>query len=82
MIKEDENSIEDLAEYAHEAWSGWMRSMFGKVQFLREGNVIIPKHLVDRWLRQSQTPYKDLPEEEKDSDRHEATEMLKIINKQ
>lgn len=69
---------EALAAYAHQAWSGWMRYMFAQSRTNKDGTVTIPKELVDRWTRQMQTPYEDLPGEEKESDRHEADRMLLI----
>jgi hypothetical protein len=71
---------EALAAYAHEAWSGWMKYMFGKSSRGRtSGHVVIPADLVARWERQMTTPYADLPESEKESDRVEADKMLAII---
>lgn len=65
-----------LADYAHEAWSGWMRYLFEKTETLPDGSVILPKWAVERWTRQMNTPYPKLPEEEKESDRKEADKMM------
>lgn len=62
---------EKLAEYTHDAWSGWMRYLF------RNWNDIHIKN----WKRQMSTPYKELSEKEKDSDRKEADKILNIIKK-
>lgn len=70
---------EQLAAYAHEAWSGWMDYLFLKSSVCSDGTVVIPAELVARWKRQSQTFYADLPETEKESDRVEANRMLAII---
>ena len=69
---------EQLAEYAHKAWAGWMKYLFEKSKLNEDGTVTIPKWAVDRWTRQADTEYWDLPSEEKTSDRAEADEMLKI----
>jgi hypothetical protein len=69
---------EQLAAYAHEAWSGWMRYLFEKSQANPDGTVTIPAWAVDRWRRQMDTPYAALPEAEKASDRAEADRMLAI----
>ena len=74
---------DELAKYAHDAWSGWMKYMFskcGKIDLL-PGGLFIPSELVERWTRQMNTEYEDLPENEKESDRKEANEILNIINK-
>ncbi|MBM3120405.1 MAG: hypothetical protein FJ006_12840 [Chloroflexi bacterium] len=72
---------ECLSEYAHEAWSGWMKYMFEKSAMNKDGTVTLPKWAVDRWTRQMNLSYADLPEEEKESDRTEADRMLSIFNR-
>lgn len=70
---------EALAAYAHEAWSKWMKHIFLKGYTVYGGAHAIPAQLKSRWWRQSRTPYQDLPEEEKESDRKEADTILAII---
>lgn len=75
---------EALAEYAHTAWSGWMEYEFSKCIRVvdNEGNttgLIVPQWAVERWTRQMNTPYDELPENEKTSDREEADKMLAIM---
>ena len=69
---------EELAAYAHAAWSGWMQYMFGKCESRCDG-FLIPMPLVDRWTRQKDTPYANLPDVEKESDRKEADRMMAIM---
>ncbi len=71
---------EELAEYAHDAWSGWMRYMFDQCLDAGQEGMVIPKEFVARWKRQMQTDYNDLPESEKMSDRAEADKMMTIVN--
>ncbi len=73
-----EETREKLAEYAHVAWSGWMIYLFEKSLEVGDGCVEIPKWAVERWTRQATTEYRDLPEEEKESDRTEAGRMISI----
>jgi hypothetical protein len=70
---------EDLADYAHAAWSGWMVYLFEKSTTRPNGDVVIPSELAARWARQVATPYQELPEGEKESDKVEARKMLKIM---
>ena len=70
---------ESLAEYAHSAWSGWMKYLFEKSTRNADGTVTIPAWAVERWTRQAETEYADLPENEKDSDRTEADRMIEIM---
>lgn len=72
---------ERLAEYAHDAWSGWMKYLFSKCDspiHHTQGGLIIPQWAVERWKRQMNTSYKDLPEKEKKSDRKEAEKIIDI----
>ena len=73
---------EQLAEYAHKAWSGWMAYLFEKSEQNSDGTVTIPAWAVERWRRQSITPYSALPESEKESDRAEADRMLAITGEE
>ena len=73
---------EQLAAYAHDAWAGWMRYLFSQClpgHGWQEG-VVVPRKALERWRRQMATPYANLSEAEKDSDRREADKMLAIVN--
>jgi len=70
---------ERLAELEHAQWAGWMQYLFENSIEVSDGNVVIPAALVVRWKRQMNTPYVDLPENEKESDRAEADKVLLII---
>lgn len=70
---------EKIANYAHVAWSGWMDYLFEKSETNEDGTVTIPKWAVDRWKRQSNTEYMDLPDDEKESDLKEADRMIAIV---
>lgn len=71
--------VERLAAIEHEQWSGWMRYMFNKCEFVAVGALLIPSWAVNRWTRQMETPYADLPESEKESDRVEAQRVLAAL---
>jgi uncharacterized protein with von Willebrand factor type A (vWA) domain len=75
------NSIdrEKLAAAVHESWSGWMDHLFRQCETGPNESVIIPKHFVQRWHRQLNTPYAELTEPEKDSDREQADRILRAI---
>jgi len=80
---------EEFAAHAHDMWSGWMKYLFSKCHEVRleptladpdgELNLVIPKWAVDRWVWQMNTEYKDLPEEEKISDREEAAKIIQKV---
>lgn len=71
-------AIERYAEFAHSQWSGWMKYLFSKCSVSEDETAIIPKWAVERWKRQMNTPYAELSEQEKESDRDEARGMLRI----
>jgi hypothetical protein len=68
-----------LAEYAHEAWSRWMRHLFKQGRMNEDGTFTIETKAVSRWARQMQTPYTELTYEEQESDRHEACMMIALM---
>ena len=70
---------EILAAHAHNMWSGWMKYLYTKGCLNMDGSFLIEANSMKRWIRQMNTPYSDLPEEEKVSDRKEADGILKII---
>ena len=74
---------EKLAALCHEQWSDWMKHLFSKchAHVYNKEEVVIPRWAIDRWKRQMNTPYKDLSEEEKESDRREADKFLEILRK-
>ncbi len=72
--------IEQLAQLAHNQWSGWMKHLFRKGVFNDDGTWTMPKWAVERWTQQMNIKYRDLTEKEKKSDHEEAEGMLKIMN--
>ena len=74
--QDPQEQIERLAALAHEQWSGWMRYLFAQCPELYTGSRLIPLDWVQRWMRQMNTPYAELSETEKDSDREEARRVL------
>ena len=79
MSKTLDKKMEELSDYAHSAWAGWMKYLFEKSTKNTDGSVTIPSELVERWERQVNTEYDFLSELEKDSDRKEAIRMLNIM---
>ena len=76
---QNEEIREELANYAHATWSGWMDYLFSKCVHNPDGTVTIPKWAVERWQKQAATEYIDLPEDMKPSDRKEADRIIKIF---
>lgn len=78
-MKQDKNCREMFAASAHEQWSGWMKYLFSKGEFMDiDGTWVMPEQFVQQWMRQMNTSYEDLPESEKESGRVEADKMMAI----
>jgi hypothetical protein len=57
-----------------------MQYLFSKSEAHGDGSVTIPASLALRWFRQASTPYTELSEQEKQSDREEVAHILPIID--
>lgn len=71
--------IEELAAIEHERWSHWQRYMHAQCESGPDGSLTIPAELVRRWTTQMNTPYAELSEEEKESDREQIHRYLPTI---
>ena len=60
---------EKLAELEHRQWAHWTRYMLDNLSFEN----------IERWKRQLETPYNELPEAEKESDRNWADKVLEVL---
>jgi hypothetical protein len=73
--------VEALASVEHARWAHWQRYMHEQCTPGEEpGTLVIPAELVTRWARQFRTPYQELPEDERASDREQVLEYLKTID--
>ena len=66
---DNEELVEILADIEHERWSSWMCHQF---ENWTDENI-------ERWKTQMVTPYNDLPEHSKESDRNEVRKTLVAI---
>lgn len=89
-VFDDADLLESMAAYAHEAWSHWMKYLFSccfsidPPALAKEAGVVcndlcIPAEKVERWQRQMKTPYEQLPEDEKHSDREQARTIIGLV---
>ncbi|MHA2022730.1 MAG: hypothetical protein ACTSWQ_03615 [Candidatus Thorarchaeota archaeon] len=72
-------TLEAVANVSHEIWAHWMTYQFSVCEEALNGSVYIPVESYQRWARQIVTPYADLTEREKDSDREQAEKILAAI---
>lgn len=73
--------IEKLAAIEHERWADWQKYMHSRCAKITGDSLTIPGILVKQWERQIKTPYKDLTEKEKDSDREQVMRYFPLIKK-
>ncbi len=73
--------VEEVADLVHLIWSRWMKHLFsvGDRKLQGKGTLVIPKWAADRWEHQMYTPYAKLSEEETESDREIALEILALL---
>ena len=71
--------MERLAAIEHERWAHWQRYMHSKGIMNPDGSRILPKEFIARWERQLSTPYGELQEAEKESDREQVRKYLPVI---
>lgn len=88
LTKNQIKLIEKLADIEHTRWACWQRYMFNKCELQDSGrgvgkpyNLVIPSKLVEHWAQQINTDYKNLTEQEKDSDREQVMRYWSLINK-
>ncbi len=93
MKKQDE-LIEKVADFMHDQWSHWMKYLLDNVyrwkveegqdkyKTINEPHYVLAFNLYkyERWEKQMNTPYAELSEKEKDSDREWARKLLEVIN--
>lgn len=72
---------EELASLMHGIWCGWRCYVVARSTLNSDGTMTTPAWAVKRWGRQINTPYDELSEEEKDSDRKQADKVLALIEK-
>lgn len=75
----DNKMREALSDEQHKIWSHWMKYMFTQGQMNEDGSWTMPSDKVARWQKQMNTDYQNLSENEKESDRHQADKILKVM---
>jgi hypothetical protein len=75
----EQELIELLADKEHAGWASYLDYLFKKCGKQPDGSIIIPPGYVDALQKQIDTPYADLPDQEKQYDRDEVAHILPII---
>ena len=74
-----EEKVELLAAIEHERWCHWQRYMHSMATRNPDGSLTIPADLVSRWERLMATPYADLTEQERESDREQVRRYSRML---
>ena len=81
--REKEDLIEKIADFMHMQWSHWQKYVHSKMTDLEKNGVDYMGITYDdylRWERQMETPYSQLSEKEKDSDREFARKLIELLD--
>lgn len=73
--------LETLASIEHERWSHWQRYMHDKGVRNPDGSLTLSPVLVAHWERLIATPYNQLTEQERESDREQVRRYIGVIAK-
>jgi hypothetical protein len=73
--------VEELAAIEHARWAHWQKFVHAQCELLPDGRLAIPFDLVKRWSTQIETPYEELSEDEKRSDREQVEKALPVLDK-
>ena len=79
ISKRLEAAVEQLAALEHERWAHWQSYVHSVAERRVDGSLVIPPNLVARWERQIATPYADLTEAERESDREQVRRYLPAL---
>lgn len=78
-VLESVHTVEQLAAIEHERWAHWQQYVHQQCKRQDDGSLVIPAELAARWQAQIETPYAELTEREKDSDREQVRRYLPVV---
>lgn len=78
-VLESVHTVEQLAAIEHERWAHWQQYVHDQCERQEDGSLVIPAELAARWQAQIETPYAELTEREKDSDREQVRRYLPVV---
>lgn len=82
LVEWAESKLEDWASNEHERWAKWQQYVFNKSEMKEvDGKMMmcLPNEFYQRWAIQIDTPYSELSEQEKESDRKEVKPYITDI---
>ncbi len=73
--------VEKGANLEHDRWAKWQKYMHSRLQKDHRGFYWLDDGLFEHWERQIATPYSELSEAEKESDREETRNYIPLLEK-
>lgn len=80
IYKDGDPTLERMSDEVHQIWAQWMMYMFKHGLPRPGGGWIMDDAVYKRWQRQMKTPYAQLSEKEKESDREIARRYLDVAD--
>lgn len=75
-----EEIVEQLADIEHQRWADWQKYVHSKLETSENKNYLrLENTWIERWEKQISTPYNELTEKEKESDREQVRRYWHII---
>jgi len=78
-VLESDALLERLATVEHQRWAHWQQYLHARCRRTEDGSLVIPPELAKRWATQIATPYAELTDAEKESDREQVRRYLPIL---
>lgn len=78
-VLESEQTVERLAAIEHERWAHWQQFVHDQCDRQEDGTLLVPAELAARWQAQIETPYAELSEQERESDREQVRRYLPTV---
>lgn len=79
----EERLLEKMAAIEHERWAKWQKYMHSRILPTEHDSLMqIGSEWVERWNRQINTPYSELSEAEKESDREQVRPYLALLTEE
>jgi len=75
----EQEFVETGAALEHERWARWQAYVFSRCLRNPDGSMTMSREDVERWRKQIETPYGQLSETEKESDRKESRSYLPLV---
>ena len=79
QVLESKRILDRLASIEHERWAHWQEYLHARCEQQPDGSLTIPPDLVAHWTRQIETPYSELTDDEKESDREQVLRYLATV---